>query len=76
LVALAQWIIFRLGQYKSYLCGLCSTPNSGNFLPGIKKYKKAATKEDTGFCFPASNGPEWMQIYALPELTRQLLQLL
>lgn len=57
-----------------YRPALCATPNSGNSLSATKKCKEEAAKNNIGICFPASNGVEWIQIYASPELTKQLLQ--
>jgi hypothetical protein len=62
--------IFR----NCYRPGLCATPNSGNSLSATKKCKEAAAENNMGICFPASNGIEWIQIYASQELTNQLLQ--
>jgi hypothetical protein len=53
--------------------GLSATPNMGNSISATKKCKKEASRNNIGICFPASNGLEWMQIYASPALTRELL---
>jgi hypothetical protein len=47
-----------------YRPGLSATPNAGNTLSATKKCKDEAKKNNIGICFPASNGLEWMQIYA------------
>lgn len=57
-----------------YEPGLCATPNSGNSLSAARKCKEEALKSNIAICFPASNGIEWMQIYATPQLTEKLLQ--
>ena len=57
-----------------YRPALSATPNTGNTLSATKKCKEEATKNNIAICFPASNGLEWMQIYATPEMTEQLLR--
>lgn len=58
-----------------YRPGLLATPNSGNTLSATKKCKQEMAKNNIGICFPASNGLEWMQIYASPDLTSELLNM-
>ncbi len=68
-------IDFRPIFENCYRPNLLATPNTGNTLSATKKCKEEMAKNNIGICFPASNGLEWMQIYASPALTNELLKM-
>lgn len=49
---------------NTYNPGLTETPNMGNSLSATKKCRDESDKGNIAICFPASNGLEWMSIYA------------
>jgi len=59
---------------NTYRPGLSSTPNSGNNASAIKKCKEEAEKGNIAICLPASNGLEWMSIYAKGNLFRDIVE--
>jgi hypothetical protein len=53
---------------NTYRPGLVNTPNSGNSLSATKRCREEAEKGNIAICLPASNGIEWMTIYAKGDL--------
>ncbi len=49
---------------NTYNPAYSDTPNSGNSISATKKCREESDKGNIAICFPASNGVEWMQIYA------------
>jgi hypothetical protein len=58
----------------TYQPGLAATPNSGNSLSATKKCKIEADKGNIAICFPASNGIEWITIYAKGQVFDNLVE--
>ncbi|MBV8253110.1 MAG: hypothetical protein JO154_10925 [Chitinophaga sp.] len=59
----------------TYRPSLSETPNMGNSPAAIKKCKAIAATGNIAICFPASNGIEWMSIYANGPAFERILQL-
>ena len=49
---------------NTYWPGIDATPNSGDSAAAIKLCKNEMKNGNLAFCLPASNGIEWMTIYA------------
>lgn len=60
---------------NTFYSGLLNTPNSGNTISAIKKCKEEAEKDNIAICFSASNGIEWMQIYAKDNTFEEILKI-
>ncbi|RBL89478.1 hypothetical protein [Chitinophaga flava] len=58
----------------TYRPSFSNNPNAGNSLSAIKKCKAEAALGNVAICFPASNGSEWMQIYATGVGWERILQ--
>jgi len=58
---------------NTYRPGLSETPNSGNNLSATKKCREEAEKGNIAICLPASNGIEWMTIYANGQLFESIV---
>lgn len=54
--------------------GITATPNSGNNPSAIKKCREEAEKGNIAICLPASNGLEWMTIYAKGNLFKDIVE--
>ena len=59
---------------NTYNPALLNTPNSGNTISAIKKCKEEAEKDNIAICISASNGIEWMQIYAKGNTFAEILK--
>ena len=59
---------------NTFYLGLLYTPNSGNTISAIKKCKEEFEKDNIAICFSASNGIEWMQIYAKDNTFEEILK--
>jgi hypothetical protein len=57
-----------------YRPGLSETPNSGNTPAATKKCREESKMGNIGICLSASNGMEWMNIYAEKILTNKLFK--
>ncbi len=55
-----------------YRPGIIDNPNTGNTVSAVKLCKEKSQEGLICICFPASNGIEWMQIYADDEQLAQL----
>ncbi|WP_306350903.1 hypothetical protein [Flavobacterium sp. '19STA2R22 D10 B1'] len=58
---------------NTYRPGLSGMPNSGNSLSATKKCREEAANGKIAICLPASNGIEWMTIYAKGQLFENLV---
>jgi hypothetical protein len=52
-----------------------ATPNMGNTISAVKKCREEMENGNTGICLSASNGMEWIQIYARQENIDELFEL-
>ncbi len=59
---------------NTYRPGISATPNSGNNLSATKKCREEAEKGKIAICLPASNGLEWMSIYAKGKLFLDIVE--
>lgn len=62
--------IFR----HTHVAGFAETPNSGNMVSAVKKCKEVMAANKIAIIFPASNGIEWMHIYAQGEVWDGILK--
>lgn len=60
---------------NTYRIGILATPNSGNNASATKKCREEAEKGNIAICLPASNGLEWMTIYAKGKLFKNIIEL-
>jgi hypothetical protein len=58
---------------NTYNPRLLNTPNSGNTISAIKKCKEEAEKDNIAICLSASNGMEWLQIFAKGETFKAIV---
>ena len=59
---------------NTYRPGFDATPNMGNTLSAVKRCKEERAKGHIAICFPASNGIDWMDIYAQGDAWKNILQ--
>ena len=59
---------------NTYAPGISATPNSGNNASATKKCREEAEKGNIAICLPASNGLEWMSIYAKGKLFKDIVE--
>ena len=58
----------------TYRPSLIETPNMGNSTAALKKCKEESKLGNIAICFPASNGIEWMTIYANDKTFEKIVQ--
>ena len=58
---------------STYRPSISATPNTGNNASATKKCREEAEKGNISICLPASNGIEWMSIYAKGYLFEEIL---
>ena len=63
--------IFKRAYNPSFL----ENPNTANTISAIKKCKEEMEKENIGVLLTASNGIEWMLIYAKQEILEKLFEM-
>ncbi|WP_254560264.1 hypothetical protein [Dyadobacter diqingensis] len=59
---------------NTYGPGISATPNSGNTASATKKCREEAERGNIAICLPASNGLEWMTIYAKGSLFKNIVE--
>jgi len=59
---------------NTYRPRISTTPNSGNNSSATKKCREEAEKGKIAICLPASNGLEWMSIYAKGKLFQDIVE--
>ncbi|MFV5698389.1 hypothetical protein ACM55H_08455 [Flavobacterium sp. ZT3R17] len=59
---------------NTYRPGKSATPNSGNNASATKKCREEAEKGNIAICLPASNGLEWMTIYAKGDIFKDIIE--
>lgn len=57
----------------TYRPSFSETPNMGNTPAAVKKCREESESGNIAICFPASNGIEWMSIYARGQAWEEIL---